>query len=293
MTAAALPLALVFGLVAEAAGGLVAWLLGGDRRWWRRITGIGTDLGGLARARDPAVRPAAIEVGGAIAALFGASLASASSLGLISGDLALVYLALVVAAAGSRILGAAPPTRSGERQAGDARLSAALVEPAFAVALGVLFLRYGTFDLASARGTQTVLGPGIALGPGLVVAGLVIAAAVTAATGGVRMAPPLERARRIGAPRAPGAGTALLIRLARWALAGATAMVVAVLVAGRELDPLTSSGALVQAGVAAAAAVVLGSAESLVRRVPDRWRLLPPVVALAFAGGAATLVVLG
>jgi hypothetical protein len=293
MTAVALPLALLFGLVAELAGGLVAWPLGGDRRWWRRVTRIGPDLRDLARAADPAARPSTLELGGTIAALFGASLAAASALDLIPGDLALVYVALALAAAGSRILAATPPTGAGEPRAGMSRMTAALSEPAFALALGVLFLRYGTFDLGSARGTQTVLGPGIALGSAGVVAGFLIAAAVAAATGGLRLSPPPERGRRVGAPRAPGGGAALLVRLSRWALAGATSMVLAVLLAGRELEPLTSSAALIQAGAAAAVAVFLGAAEALLRTVPDRWRYLPAAIALALAGAGAALVVLG
>ena len=293
MTAVALPLALLFGLVADVAGALVSWPLGGDRRWWRRVTRVGTDLTGVVRGGDPASRPAALEVGGAMAALLGASLAAASAIGLIPGDLALVYLALALAAAGSRVLAAVPPTGAGEAAAGMARMSAALVEPAFALALGVLFLRYGTLDLPSARGTQTVLGPGIALGSGIVVAGMIVAASVAAATGALRMSPLPERSTRVGAPRAPGPGAALLIRLTRWAISGSTAMVVAVLVNGREIDPLTSSAALLQAGTAAGIAVLLGAAEALLRRVPDRWRLIPPAVALVLAGGAAAMVVLG
>ena len=293
MAAIALPIALVLGLVADVAGGLVAWPLWGEKRWWRRVTVIGSDVRRVFGARDPAMRPAVVELGGAVAALFGAALASAAALQLIPDDLVHVYLALVLAAVGGRIAAAAPPTAAGEPLAGRARVEAALVEPSFALALGVLFLRYGSFDLTAARGTQTVLGPGVGLGPAMVLAGLVTAAAVAIAAGALRLAPLPVRGRAVGAPKAPGPGAALLIRLSRWALAGATAMVVSVFLAGGELEPLTSEAAMMQGGMAAGVAVVLGAVESLLRRLPDRWRTLVPIVAFGLAGGAGALVVLG
>jgi hypothetical protein len=293
MAALALPIALFLGLLADVVGGLVAWPLGGDRRWWRRVTAVGSDLRRLFWAREPALRPAVVEAGGAVAALFGASLAAAAALQLVPDDLVVVYLALVLSAVGARIAASAPPTAAGEPLVGRARVEAALLEPAFALALGVMFLRYGTFDLTAVRGTQTVLGPGLGLEPALVMAGLVTAAVVATATGAMRLPPLPVRGGAVGAPKAPGAGAGVLIRLSRWALAGATAMVVSVLVAGRELEPLTSEAALIQGGAAAAVAVLLGALESVLRRLPDRWRTLVPLVALALAGGAVAMVVLG
>jgi hypothetical protein len=293
MAAVALPIALLLGLLADVVGGLVAWPLGGERRWWRRVTSVGSDLRRLFWTRDAGLRPAVLEAGGAVAALFGASLAAAAALQLMPDDLVVIYLALVLSAVGARIAASAPPTAAGEPIVGRARVEAALVEPAFALALGVMFLRYGTFDLGAARGTQTVLGPGLGLEPALVLAGLATAALVVTATGALRLPPLPVRGRQVGAPKAPGAAAALLIRLSRWALAGATAMVVSVLVAGRELEPLTSEAALIQGGAAVAVAVVLGALESVLRRLPDRWRTLVPIVGLGLAGGAVAMVVLG
>jgi hypothetical protein len=116
---------------------------------------------------------------------------------------------------------------------------------------------------------------------------------VVVVAGSLRQPPVPERGRGVGAPKAPGAGAALLIRMSRWALAGSTAMVVAVLVAGRQLEPLTAEAAWIQAAAAAAVAVVLGASEAVMRRIPDRWRLAAAPAALLLAGAAAAMVVLG
>lgn len=290
MAALALPIALFLGLLADLAGGLAARLAGGDRRWWSSLTGMWHDARRLWRARRPRARPAVAEALGALAALTGGGVAAGAALGLVPGSVALVYLALVLAAVGthlSRPLGRAAPEISASRW----RLESALAEPAFLVALGAMFLRWQAVDLEAIRGTQTVLGPGIGLGPVPAAVGLVVAALVALAAGALRLAPSPDRRR--GA-QSRGAGSSLLMTPGRWAAAGATALVVATPLAGRSLSPAVFEvpGALVFLGAAALAAVLLGVAGSLIRRLGPGWRNAAAGLALLIAGGMVALVAL-
>lgn len=283
MVAAALPIALVFGVLAELVSGLVSWALGGERAWWRRVSRVWPDVVRLWRDRRGRERVAVLEAGGAAASLLGAGLAAAGALGLAPGDLPLVYLSLVVASAGAMVA-------SGIGGA-TWRVHPALAEPAFAVGLGAMFLRYGALDLEAVRGTQSVLGTGILLAPGLAVAGLVAAALAFSASGALRLSPSRDPRPR-GRGAAPGAGPWLLIRLCRWSLAGATSLVAGVLLAGGGLEPLSLEAVVPVAAGALGVAAVIGAADALLSRVPERWRPAAPAVALLLASAGAAMVVL-
>jgi hypothetical protein len=287
MAALALPLALVFGALADLAAGLASRLTGGPRRWWRPVTGVWGEAR-LARARTRRARPAVIESIGAAAAALGGGLAAAAALGLVPGSAALVYLALALGVAGMCL---AEPVRppAGEAAAASARRDALLAEPAFVVAFGALLLRWRAFDLDAIRATQTVLGPGIAVGPtaaGAAVAAAAVAALVATALrlGGV----PPDAVRREGQAR--GAGPRLLRTVARWSVAGATAIVVAALVAGHRLDASARTAPFVAAAVVAS--VVIGVFSALVRRLRFGGRLAVAGAALIVAGGAIVLAVM-
>ena len=285
MTAVSLAVALVAGIVSELVGGLVARLVWRERRWAVGVTGVWG--GSRALLSGGAGRVAVVEAGGAVAALTGSGLAAAAALDLIPGSFALVYLALVLAAAGGSVVGAVPAP--GEEPAPRGR-RAGLAEPAFAVALIAMFVRFGTGDLDAVRGTQLVLGPGATLGELAPAAGLVLAAAAAAVAGAFRL-PALER------PGTEPAGTGLLVRLCRWAIAGSTALVIAVFLAAPDMAAgMRGLGPF--AGAVVTVAVVLGAVEGATRRLGDRHRHTAFAVTASVAGAiiaaaAGALVMLG
>ena len=288
MAAAALPIAILFGVIAELVSGLVSWPLGGERAWWRRVGRVGPEVARLAMDRQGSQRVSVVEAGGAAAAMLGAGMAAAGALGVGPADLALLYLGLAVASVGAMVvgLGQAP-----EGRAQGPRLLAALAEPAFAVGLGVMFLRYGALDLDAVRGTQQVLGTGLLLSPGLAAAGLAAAALAFTTAGALRLMPPPGSERR-GRAQPSAAGPALLARLCRWSVAGATSLVGGVLAAGGGLQPLTLES-MIPAGLGAlGVAVAVGVADALLGRLPAPWRLAAPGLALLVAAGAAAMVVM-
>jgi hypothetical protein len=285
MAALAIPVTLALGVLAELAGGLARRLGRGERGWWRGVTGRWDDLRRLLRSGR--ARPAVVEAGGAAAALAGAGLAGAAALGLVPGSMALAYPALAMGAVGAHL--ATPARAGGEIPAAAARRAAALAEPAFVVALGAMALRWRSVDLDAIRGTQSVLGPGISLGPALVGIGLGLGAAVALLAGALRLPPPASSVRR--GRQARGAGASLLSALARWSVAGASAFVVAVLVAGHRLDLAPS--AVPFAAAAVAASMLIGAVGGLLRGLRPRAHLAVSLGAVVVAGGAAVLVVLG
>ena len=266
MAAAALPIALLLGILAELVSGLLRWPLGGERAWWRGVTGIWPDLRRLLAGRSED-RASVVEAGAAIAAMLGAGAAAAGGLGIAPGDLPLLYLFLALGAAAG--FAVSPVGRRAER---------VLAELAFAVALGTLFLRYGTFDLDAIRGTQTVLGVGVLLGPTLAAVGMVLAVLVLAFSGAARLAT---------RPAEAGAGGAALASLCRWSLSGATSLVAAVPLAGGEL----ADGLVPLALGALAVAALLGVADALVSRLSGSWRWVAAAAQPVVAAGAATMAV--
>lgn len=281
--ALALPVALALGVWAELAAGIARGILRGERAWWRGVTGRWTDLRRLLRSGR--ARPAAVEAAGSAAALTGAGFAAGAALGVVPGSMALAYPALALAALGAHL--ATPIRRGGEGPAARDRLHAALAEPAFAVALAAMALRWRALDLEAVRGTQTVLGPGVALGPVLAAVGLLLGAAIVMAMGAIRVPPEPDATRRSGQVRR--AGASLLAALARWATVGATSVVVAVLVAGHRLD--ASLGVLPFVLAAVVAAMLMGAAGATVRMLAPRRARILAVVALVLAALAVALVV--
>lgn len=286
MAALGLPLALVLGLLAELAGGLVSRFTGGERRWWRPVTGIWGEARRLARARTGRARPAVVEALGTVAAFTGGGLAAAGALGLLPGSAALVYLSLALGGAGLRLV---DPVRvpAGEVAAALRRRRAALAEPAFVVALGALLLRWRAFDLDAIRATQTVLGPGLTVGPPLLALAVALAAVAALAASALRLGRAPEPARREGQTR--DAGARLLGTVARWAVAGGTALVLAALVAGHRLD--ASPEILPFVGAAAASAVLIGAGAAAFWRSSARWQATVAGAALLLAGTAVALAV--
>lgn len=282
MAALALPVALALGVLAELGTGIARRLLRGERGWWRGVTGRWDDLRRLLRSGR--ARPAAVEAVGAAAALVGAGLAAGAALGLLPGSMALAYPALVAGAVGGHL--AYRIRRGGEGPAATARLHAALAEPAFAVALGAMVLRWRAIDLEAVRGTQSVLGPGISLAPALAAVGLALAALAALAAGALRLVPEEPGPRRGG--QAWGAGAKLLAALTRWAVAGATALTVGVLVAGHRLDP--TPAALPFATSAVSAALLLGGAVAGARLLGPSRRPVAAGAALVLAAIAVALV---
>ena len=291
MGALGLPVALLVGALAELVSGLVGRLLGGDRKWWTGVSGIGPNALTLLRDRTGSARVAVVEAGGAAAALLGAGIATAGALAIGPDDLVLLYLALAMAAAGSTAVSSVQTTPTGQAESSRRRLVAALAEPAFVVALGTMFLRYGALDLEAIRGTQQVLGTGAVLGPALAAAGLIVAALVLVASCALRL-PTVPPADRRGRGMRATAGTSLLLRLCRWSLSGATSILAGVLLAGGGLEPLSVDAFLPAAAGTLGVAVVLGAAIAGLSKVPERWQLAVPGVALVLAGVAAAMVVL-
>jgi hypothetical protein len=285
MAVLALPLALLLGAVADLAGGLASTLTGGPRAWWRPVTGVWEEARRLVRVR-PGLRPTVLEAVGAAAAGVGGGLAAAGALGLVPGSAALVYPSLVLAVAGLRL---AEPLRApaGEAVPASGRRDALLAEPAFVVALGALLLRWRAFDLDAVRASQTVLGPGISVGPTSVAVAVAAAALAAVAAAALRLGSGTDPVRRFRQSRV--AGGWLLRTVARWSVAGSTSLVVAALVAGHRLD--VSTGVLPFAGAAAVAAVVIGVLAAALRGTRPVWRAVLSGVALLVAGGAAVLVV--
>jgi hypothetical protein len=85
---------------------------------------------------------------------------------------------------------------------------------------------------------------------------------------------------------------ALLSRLCRWSLAGATSLVAGVLLAGGGLEPLVLEGVLPVAAGAFSVAALTGVADALLGRLSPTWRQAAPGLALILAGGAVAMVVL-
>jgi hypothetical protein len=267
--AAALPLALLLGFVGELVVTSVLRIgrQGGAPSLRRQLRAAAWPRGG---------RPTVAEAGGVAAAMLGAAVAAGSALGLGPGSAALMYLGLVVAAVGGHV---AASSANRERAAGE-RLRAALIEPAFVVSLGAMLIRWGSSDLDAIRGTQTVLGPGVALRPVGVAAGLALAGLLVAVSGALRFAS--------RPPDLPASG--LLIRLGRSAGAGATALAVAVLVGGADVPAATVQQLAVFAGAAVAAAVVVAISGVLLQRLRGRPRLVLAAVLLMAAAASVVLV---
>jgi hypothetical protein len=277
MAAIALPLAFVLGMFAELVSGLVTWALGGEKRWWRGISGMVSDAGRLTRDRSGDQRASVVEAGGALAALLGSGIAAAGALGLGPDGLVLLYLALVLGFAGATAVGWG-------RDEEPARAAVTLADLALPAGLGTMFLRYGALELDAVRGTQEILGTGLVLGPVATAVGLVAAAKAFAWGVGLNLSRPGAHGER------PAAGAEILLRLCRWSLMGATSLVAGVLLAGGGLDPIADAMPLAAAALVFAG--TLGIVDGIVGRLAHRWRPAIAGFAVALGAGAAGLVVL-
>ena len=282
MTSLGLPVALVLGVLSSLVSAGVRRV--GRRRLATRRKGAGDTLRRLVRSRKE--RASVLEVGGAFASLLGAGLATAAALGAVPSSGPLVYLALLAAAAGAHAAAGDPTTDLRADRVAAARRSWLLAEPAFVVSLGAALFRWRAADLEAVRGSQDVLGPGLAVGPPLAAAALILAAVAFLAAGALRLVPSTESVRSGGRR----AGGAVLIGLCRWSMAGATAVAAGILVAGGDLVPVRAEAVSRAAVGAAAAAVVVGLADGLLTRFP-RIRRPVATAAVVLAAGAAALAV--
>ena len=286
MAALGLPLVLLLGALAELVAGVTRH---GPKR--RAVEAFPSLWAAIRRARTRREGATPLELLGAAAALFGAGLVGAAVLGAGPGSLALVYLALVVTVAGACLAAAETPDRPAAVRIRARILDAALAEPAAAVALGAVFLRWRAGSLPRIWGAQEVVGSTYEVGPLLATVGTALAIVALVAVAALRALPDPEPSRGRGGR--PGGGAALL-RIGRWAVVGATASLVPALVAGMDVTTASPSlDLLVWAGTAAGGAALVGSLWGMAERLPPWTRraiLLP--VAAALAAAAATLVVL-
>jgi hypothetical protein len=285
MAALGLPIALVLGALADLAGGLASRVTGSRDPWWRPVVLPWDEARRLLRSGSRRGRPTVVEALGGVGATLGGGLSAAGALGLIPGSAALVYLTLALGVTGL-MLAEPVKTAAGEVEAALRRRVAAVVEPAFVLALGALLLRWRSFDLDAIRADQTVLGPSLSVGPVPAAAAAILAGLAALAATALRLGPSLPGVAR-RERQARGAGSRLVLGMARWSVAGASLLVVAVLVAGHRLD-LSSETAPFGATVVAAV-VLLGVGAAVAGRLSTRWRFLVGGGAFLLAVAAAVL----
>jgi hypothetical protein len=285
MAALGLPAALLLGLLSDLIAASMRHRGGGGVRVV--FADLWYDLRRLVSRRQAA---GLLEAAGAVAALLGAGLVGAASLGVGPDSLPLIYLALVLAAGGAHVVASVPRTKVGAGRAATARREAALAEVAVVLALGAAFLRWSADGLGAVRGAQAVLGTGFEVGPPAAAAGLLLAAIALLGSGAMRL-PPAKKPRERGWPP----GSALLLRLSRWGVSGAMALLVASLLAAADVVG-SAPGSLLVAWTATGVigAVLLGVVRGGLDLVSGRR--LPaaiPVAAAAVAAAAVLLVTAG
>lgn len=276
MAAVGLPLVLLLGLCADLVAGLV--------RSERRLRPVTAFWGDLTRAVSRAEPASLLEAAGGGAAMLGAGLVAAAAIGASPGDPALLLLALALAVAGAHLAAIEPPTRRGAARARAGLVETALVFVGAAAGLATVFLRWRATDLGSIWGAGEVLGFPLGVGPPVVAAGQVVALLALAAAAGLLV--PLEPESSAGRRRP--AAAALLVRLSRWAVAGAAAVLVPALSVGFDLTAGGDAPSfLLWAGVGLAGSVVVGAAWGGLDRLRPGLRLrmaVPVVLALSAAG---------
>ena len=283
MAAVGVPLALLLGLCADLVAGLVR-----SERALRPVTGF---RGELARAVSRAEPASLLEAAGGGAALLGAGLVAAAAIGASPGDPVLLVLALALAVAGAHLAAIDPRSRPAAARVRARLLEAALVFAGAAAGLVAVFLRWRATDLGSVWGAGEVLGIPLGVGPPVMAAGQVVALLGVAAAAGLLV--PLVIDRRRGRYRRPAAA-ALLVRLSRWAVAGAAVVLVPAFSVGFDLtaggDALSF---LLWAGAGLAGSAVAGLAWGTFDRLGPRLRLrvaVPLVLALSAAGAVLVSV---
>lgn len=276
MAALGLPAALLLGLLSDlAAASVRSRGLGGARVLFADLW---YDLTRLVSRRQAA---GTLEAAGAVAALAGAGLVGAASLGAGPDSLPVVYLSLALAAGGAHLVASVPRTKVGAGRAATSRREAALAEVGVVLALGAAFLRWSADGLGAVRGAQEVLGTGFQVGPPAATAGLLLAGVALVAAGALRL-PPAKKPRERGWPP----GSALLLRLGRWGVSGAVALLVASLLSAADVVGGTS-GRFLAAWVATAVVVsiLLGAGRGGLDLVGGRR------IPAAIPGGVAAVAV--
>ena len=281
MAAVGLPLALLLGLCADLVAGLV--------RPDRPLRSLVAFRGELARAVSRAEPASLLEAAGGGAALLGAGMVAAAAIGAASGDPALLLLALLLAVSGAHLASIEPPTRPAAARARARALETALIFAGTAAGLVGGFLRWRAVDLDSIWGAGAVLGTPLGVGPPAAAAGQVVALLAVAAAAGLLV--PLETEPPRGRYRRPAAA-ALLVRVSRWAVAGAAAVLVPAFSVGFDLtaggDPLSY---LLWAGAGLAGAAAVGAAWGALDRLGPRRRLrLGAPVVIGLSAVSAVLV---
>jgi hypothetical protein len=285
--AVTLIVALLLGLVADLATAVVVRAIWhGGSLWWP-LSAFGADVRLLVMSRD---RISVVEAFGAGLGLLGGTLAAAAAVGAAPGNAPFIYLALALGAVGGHAAASLSDIGPAELRAKRTRFQLVMVEPAFALALAVGFIRWRAVDLEAVRGAHDVLGSGMEVGPPLATTGLILATLVGLACGALRLAP--ERAAETGT----GGGSSLLVTLCRWSLSGATVLVAAAFLAGGEntlaagwpLDPALLPALL----TATAGALFLGGVRAALDALPWSIRLLAGWGAALLAAVALELVFL-
>jgi hypothetical protein len=285
--AVALIVALFLGLVADLATAVVVRAIWhGGSVWWP-LAAFGTDVRLLVMNQD---RISVVEAFSAGLGLLGGTLAAAAAVGAAPGSAAFVYLALALGALGGHAASSLSDIGPAELRAKRARFQFVMVEPAFALALAVGFIRWRAVDLEAVRGAHDVLGSGTVVGPPLASIGLILAALVVVFCGALRLAP--ERAAEPGT----GGGSSLLVTMCRWSLSGATVLVAAAFLAGGEntltaawpLDTALLPGVLTAVG----GALLFGGVRAAFDALPWGMRLLAGWAAVLLAAVALELVLL-
>lgn len=288
MLAVGVPLVLVLGALAELVAGVAA--AGFRRRALAPFLGLWTDL---RRTFDRADRATLLESLGAGVALFGTGLVGAAALGAGPGGLPLLYLAMGLGVAGAHLVAVEASTRPAADRARGRLLEALAVEPVAAVALGAAFLRWRAEDLDQLWGVGDVLGNALQVGPIPATVGVILA--LLALTGAAVLRVPAEPEPRRGRTGRPGGG-GVLLRISRWAVAGATAALVPALLVGLDVTRARLDlDLLIWVGTAAVASAVLGGMWGGASLLPGWMRLavLLPVLVLLAAAGVVLVVVLG
>lgn len=277
MVALGIPLALLLGLAADVAASLL--------RRVRRFQPVFDLWDELRRARSVPEAATLLEILGGGGALLGAGLMTAGAIGAIPSDLATLVLSLLLAVAGAHLAAIEPPTGPAAARARARMVESALVVAGAAAGLTAVFLRWRATDLASVFGVGDVLGFPLAVGPPMAAAGHVVALLAVAAAAGLLV--PLATEPSRGRFRRPAAA-ALLVRLSRWAVAGALVTVLAAFSAG--FDPAGGGAAGAYArwiGAAVVGAALVGAVWGGLDRLGPRRRLalaVPAVLGLSAAG---------
>jgi len=283
MAALGVPLVLLLGVCADLVAGLVR-----SGRPLRPATAFWSELTRAVSRAEPA---SVLEAAGGGATLLGAGLVAGAAMGALPGDAVLLVLALALAVAGAHLASIEPQTRPAAARARARVLESALVFAGAAAGILAIFLRWHATDLGSVWGAGEVLGVPVGVGPATAAVGQVVALLAVAAAAGLLV--PLETEPPRGRYRRPAAA-ALLVRISRWAVGGAAAVLVPACSGGFDLTAGGDAPSfLLWGGVGLAGAGVVGVAWGALDRLGPELRLrvaVPGLLALSAAGAVLVSV---